>query len=125
MAREKEYREIFNDSREPYSEDFRGETVTIPARGSIVMERREAVQFLAQYKPFDREKTMGEKPLSWQPAQPGAKPTARGAAVAMEDPPRFQNHVTGQAFNSQEELDKDLEGFKHLRLKDEDEKKRK
>src|SRR3990167_1191891 len=119
MARETEYREIINLSDEDYTEEFKGQPLTIPARGSRtpnpVLRRREAVEFLAQWVGYDREREQGKKPLSCKPAT--RKP---GDNVEVEpEPPKFKNPANGKEFSNKEDLDKDLEGFSHLRLRKE------
>lgn len=116
MARTREFREVINNSDEEYKEEFRGSVLTFPPRGSIVMERREAVSLLGQYKPFDREKSTGDKPLSWKPAA-GKRPAAPLPDVEI-DGPEFVNQATGKVHASKDELDADLKGFQHLKLKD-------
>ena len=116
MARTRENREVINNSDEEYKEEFRGSTLVFPPRGSIVMERRAAVEFLGQYRPFDREKTVGEKPLSWKPAN-GKQPAAPLPDVEIDEP-KFVNTATGKAHATKDELDADLAGFSHLKLKD-------
>lgn len=116
MARTREFREVVNNSDEEYKEEFKGGVLTFPPHGSIVMERREAVAFLGQYKPFDREKSTGEKPLSWKPAA-GKRPAAPLPDVEIEEP-AFVNPVNGKPFATKEALDADLAAFEHLKLKE-------
>lgn len=117
MARVKEYREVINNSDREYKEEFKGDVLVFPPHGSMVMERRDSVQFLAQYKPFDREKSNGDKPLSWRPAPEGAKLTV--AAKTPEAPePKFVNPVTGAQHATKESLDEELKGFEHLKLRE-------
>lgn len=116
MARVREFREVINNSDEEYKEEFKGNVLTFPPHGSIVMERRQAVEFLGQYKPFDREKSTGEKPLSWKPAK-GKRPDAPLPDVETEEP-AFVNPVTGKAHATKDALDEDLAGFAHLKLKE-------
>lgn len=116
MARTREFREVINTSDEEYKEMFAGKLLTFPPKGSIVMERREAVRFLGQYVPFDREKSNGEKPLSWKPAN-GKRPAAALPDVEIDEP-KFVNQATGKAHASQAELDEALKGFGHLVLKE-------
>lgn len=116
MARTREFREVINNSDEEYREEFRGTTLVFPPRGSHVMERRQAVELMGQYVPFDREKSMGEKPLSWRPAK-GKVPAAPLPEVEIDEP-AFANPANGKKFNTKEELDADLAGFSHLKLKE-------
>jgi hypothetical protein len=116
MARTREFREVINNSEEEYREEFKGKTLVFPPHGSMVLERREAVALLGQYVPFDREKTSGEKPLSWKPAN-GKRPAEPAPEVEL-DAPEFVNNATGKKFASKEELDADLKGFEHLVLKE-------
>lgn len=116
MARVRENREVINNSDEEYKEEFRGEVLVFPPRGSRIMERRAAVEFLGQYRPFDREKTVGEKPLSWKPAN-GKRPAEPLPDVEIETP-EFVNPANGKKFESKEDLDADLAGFSHLKLKE-------
>lgn len=115
MARTREFREIINNSDTEYKEEFRGSVLTFPPHGSLVMERRDAVSFLGQYKPFDREKSTGEKPLSWKPAA-GKRPAAALPDVEIDEL-TFTNPASGKTFSSKEDLDADLKGFEHLKLK--------
>jgi hypothetical protein len=116
MARQREYREVINNSDEEYKEMFGGKDLTFPPRGGIVMERRDAVRLLGQYVPFDREKSSGEKPLSWRPAN-GKRPTAPLPDVEIDEP-QFVNIANGKVHPSQEALDEDLKGFSHLTIKE-------
>lgn len=119
MARTREFREVINNSDSEYKEEFRGTTLVFPPHGSHIMERREAVALLGQYVPFDREKSTGEKPLSWKPAN-GKRPAAPLPDVEIDEP-AFVNPATGKAHATKEELDEDLKGFSHLVLKKEKE----
>lgn len=117
MARTREYREVINNSNEEYKEEFGGEVLVFPPHGSKIMDRRSAVQFLGQYKPFDREKSNGDKPFSWKPAQ-GKRPAAAQPEVDIDTPPGFVNQATGKIHATKAELDEDLKGFAHLTLKE-------
>jgi hypothetical protein len=121
MAREREFREVIYAGDTEYKEEFKGEVLTFQPGERRVMERRDAVHFLAQYKPFDREKSTGDKPFSWRPAPAGARPTV---AVAVEEAPAYVNQATGATFASKDDLDKDLEGFQHLKLKEDEPRKK-
>jgi hypothetical protein len=123
MARDREYREVIYGGDAEYKEEFKGDILVFQPGERKVMERRDAVHFLAQYKPFDREKSTGDKPFSWRPAPPGAKPSVQVAAV-VEDTPEFVNHATGAKLASKDDLDKDLEGFQHLKLKEDEPRKK-
>lgn len=120
MARVRENFEIVNNGDKPYKEMFRGKEIVIPAKGSIVMERREAVNFVGQYIPFDKEHSIGEKPLSMKPAR-GKAPSA--PVAVLDDEPEHVHPVTGKEYATKEALDEDLKGFEHLALKDEKDEK--
>lgn len=115
MAREQEHFEITNKGEKEYIEEFGGKLIRIPAGGSVVMKRRDAVQFMAGYVPYDREKEAGLKPLV-------SKPTTKPLTVFLNRPevsdpnPELVNPVTGQPHASKDELDKDLKEFAHLKL---------
>ena len=47
--------ELWNDGVKDYSEKFRGEMLTIPARSHIVMEDPDASQFMGQMVPFRKD----------------------------------------------------------------------
>lgn len=120
MARIREYRKVTYTGNILYREEFAGEILEWTPGQSRIMERREAVHFLAQYKPFDREKSTGEKPFSWsQVTEEEAKAAIKVKSEPVE-PKKYRNEATGQTFATQAELDKDLEGFEHLRLKEDD-----
>lgn len=120
MARIREYRKVTYNGTVPYREEFGGEILEWAPGQSRVMERRESVHFLAQYKPFDREKSTGEKPFTCVPVGEEEARAAVKVRTEPQEPKRYRNEATGQTFASQAELDKDLEGFDHLRLKEDD-----
>lgn len=111
----REYRDVFNNSDNVYEEEYRGRVIRIPPRGFVTLSRREAVEFLGQYVNFDREQSVGNKPLSWRPSKKA--PTAENAP---EDPLPFKSMADGKGFATQEELDTHLKAFESLRLKEED-----
>ena len=116
MARSREFREVINNSDKEYKEEFEGGVLTFPPHGSIVMERRQAVRFLGQYIPYDREKSTGDKPITWKPAA-GKRPAAAMPDIETDEP-AFVNPANGKAHATKEALDEDLAGFSHLVLKD-------
>lgn len=121
MARIREYRKVTYTGTTLYREEFAGEILEWTPGQSRIMERRDAVRFLAQYKPFDREKSTGEKPFSSVDATEAEAKAYLGKVQAEPaEPKKYRNEATGQTFTTQAELDKDLEGFSHLRLKEED-----
>ena len=83
-ARDREKRRIFNDSKVEYREEFQGREIVIPARGSIVMTRREAVMFLGSYQYFDKERSSGEKSLHWEELNK-VQPTQEEEQQALTD----------------------------------------
>jgi hypothetical protein len=46
---------IWNDHTKDYSEKFKDEMVTIPAKQFVVMEKPDADQFMGQYVPIQRD----------------------------------------------------------------------
>ncbi len=116
MARVREFREVINTSDKEYKEEFDGAVLTFPPHGSHIMERRAAVRFMGQYVPYDRERSTGEKPITWKPAA-GKRPAAPMPEIETDEP-QFVNPATGKPHASQAELDEDLKGFSHLTLKD-------
>lgn len=120
MARIREYRKVTYNGTSLYREEFQGEILDWSPGQSRIMERRDSVHFLAQYKPFDREKSTGEKPFSCVPVSEEEARAAVKVKAEAAEPKRYRNEATGQTFATQAELDKDLEGFDHLRLKEDD-----
>lgn len=121
MGRKQEFREVYRTdigATNVYKEEYKGKEIEIPPGGSILMERRDAVQFMAQYKPFDRENSMGEKPLAWRPAN-GKRP-GKTLDVEIDDAPKFQNPANGKEFETKEALDEDLKQYSHLKLRKEE-----
>lgn len=47
--------EVWNDDSQAYSELFRGELLTIPAKDKIVMEDPDAALFMGQYVKFTKD----------------------------------------------------------------------
>lgn len=45
---------VWNDNDFDWKEDFKGEKVTIPAKGHVEMDAQEAVEFRGQYPGFNR-----------------------------------------------------------------------
>lgn len=121
MARIREYRKVTHTGTSHYREEFQGEILEWAPGQSRIMERRDSVRFMGQYKPFDREKSTGEKSFTSVPAtEEEAKAYLGKVKTEPVEPKKYRNEATGQTFGSQAELDKDLEGFEHLKLREDD-----
>lgn len=98
---------VFNDNIHPYTERFKGDDITIPAKGSIEMDWEEAVQFAGQ---------MGR---GIAPIGGDGRPDARYfkmirvpypvTPIIADDP--LTNHATGQKSTSVEDLTEALKNF--------------
>ena len=91
---------VWNDWSKEHVEDFRGETIRIPAKKFIVMSWPDAVQFRGQYTPVIRD-GLG------QDVRPKMIRLEKIDAGAPEFPeaPKFVCQMDGAKFDSQEELD--------------------
>lgn len=92
---------VFNDSSRDYTEEYNGEEILVPAKGSILMNRRDAVKFLGTYSgpdPKDSTKPK-EKRLRIIQLKPETSENGSGEYVCNLD---------GKTFNTQEELDEYL-----------------
>lgn len=50
--------ELWNDNHEEYSEKWRGETIRIPAKGHVKMERAKAIAFKGTFSGMDQDSGM-------------------------------------------------------------------
>ena len=93
-----EYVSVKNLGSRTYTEEFKGKTISIPAKGSIKMIRQEAVHFLGSVGNSNIEKGI-EKNLE----------IIRGPVpVEVEEEKKFFSHLDGLEFKTQEELDAHL-----------------
>jgi hypothetical protein len=109
-ARVKEVFEIFNNSENVYKEEYKGVVVTIPAKGSVFMDRRDKANFMGQYIPYDREREDGLKPLTARPAKNDKKPNWNPSLKEREESevPVYRNEATGKTYPTKELLDESL-----------------
>jgi len=87
---------VENYGRERFSEEFRGETITLNPGERIKMQRREAITFLAQMSPtLPTETRPPPKELRMVPISGGEEK-------------KHVSNLDGRKFDTEEELDKHL-----------------
>lgn len=92
--------DVYNLNNEVYEEEWKEQSISIPAKGSIKMKRREAVSFLGSY-PSDIEDGIARVKML-QIRRPGeAKPA--GLAPELEQN-EFVCHMDGKIFESNSQL---------------------
>lgn len=109
---------VWNDWTAEHVETFKGETIRIPAKGFIVMDWAEAVQFKGSYTPIVRdgmERDLKPKMIRLEKI-----------AVASPEPEkqRFICQMDGKEFSSQQELDEYIAANHLDKLVDDDVKKK-
>lgn len=106
---------VWNDNTYPFSQEFKGNKITIPPKSSIEMDYEEAVEFRGLFSPVVKNTDGVPLPESYKmirverPAQPQVDPSAN-----------LVNHATGQRAATPEELQKMLETVAHMRVSDPD-----
>ena len=99
---------VWNRNTHPHTEKFKGKSITVPAQGSIEMEFEDAVDFLGQFTPIERDGAGQPLPKSYKMLDI-EKPSDFGARI--EDR-RICMKCKGQ-FASDSDLVKHIEEF-HL-----------
>jgi hypothetical protein len=99
--------EVINTGDREIKEEFNGEIITIPAKGSVKMTRRMAVGFKGQFRPF---KTEGEQDL----IEAGYKPL-KVVNLGEADGTKYISPKTGEEFATDVEYIKHLEQFTPLK----------
>lgn len=97
---------IVNEGKRPYTENFNGNIITIPVGGSIEMQRREAIRFMAQMSPpgyIDENGTVDNS----KPAEKRLRMIPKDGKVETEK--KFVCNLDGTEFDTQKELDEYLE----------------
>jgi len=92
---------IWNNSDKEYKEKFRGQLITIPARGFHEMEYYDAVMFFGQYVRPEKDDSgnyINCKPLRLEKIASGSTATST----------KFISHADGKVFATAEELDAHL-----------------
>lgn len=110
---------VWNDNTFPFSQEFKGEKITIAPRAFRTMEYYEAMEFKSAFSPIERDGDGQPLPKSYKMIrveQPAGD-------VAIADEKKFVCHVTGQKFSTQLEADAENKKHDHLIIKDEEAEK--
>lgn len=90
---------VWNDNSAIYKEDFRGDLITIPPKGHVIMDWTDAVAFKGQYTPILRDglgRDLSPKMIRLEKIE----------ATAQEFPvPKFRCQMDQKEFDTQEGLD--------------------
>lgn len=107
---------VWNDNDYPHTEQYKGQTIQIPPHSFIEMDGDEAEQFRGQYTPRVKRGDDTDDPRFFK-------------KIRLEHPEsrahRFNpltSPVTGKVHESEASLKAELEHFKHLHVKEENEK---
>src|SRR5436190_604337 len=103
---------VHNDNVHPFSQEFKGNRINIPAGGFIEMEIEEAIEFKGEYFPMKKNKDGGQDPRSYKKIRvvnPGEYSVA----------PKFINPMTGKTYPNQKALDAGLKEHADLVVTDE------
>ena len=105
MARVK----VWNDNSHDHVETFKGNQVTVPAKGFIEMDFEDAVQFKGQFTPMliRADGTHDPKGFKMIRVEQPKEPLFKDAPLV--------NHATGQQFATKAELLAALQEVSHLR----------
>ena len=92
---------VWNDNTYPHTEEFKGEKITIPSKGSILMEWNEAHEFKGRYTPIIKDG--GGQPI------PQSFKMIRIEKIDAQSPeektPGFPCQACGKVYESQGVLD--------------------
>lgn len=92
---------VWNDNTYPHTEEFKGEKVTIPARGHVMMEWSEAHEFKGRYTPIIRDGGNQPKPESFKMIRIESVSGDQAVAAAAG----FPCQACGKSYESQRVLD--------------------
>lgn len=106
---------VWNDNAYPFSQEFKGNKITIPPKSFCEMDYEEAVEFRGLFSPVIKDTDGVPLPESYKMIR-----VERPAQVAVDPNAHLVNHATGQRATNPEELQKMLEMFGHLRINDPD-----
>lgn len=106
---------VWNDNTYPFTQEFKGDKISIGPRQFVHMEYFDAMEFKSQFSPIERDGDGQPLPKSYKMIrveQPGS--------VEVEAPEkRFVCHATGKAFATQAELDAENKKYEDRIVKDE------
>lgn len=92
--RKRETRKVWNDSDTEYVEKWKDREIRIPARGHIIMTRKDCVAFMGYFTGYDKEyPERSVKALRWTPHET--------EDIILEGHPC---HICGLRFNTPQEL---------------------
>ncbi|HNI02018.1 MAG TPA: hypothetical protein PLO94_06675 [Chitinophagales bacterium] len=97
------YMTVYNDDEKDYEEIFKGETVSIPGKSSVIMDKADAHAFKSQYRPIIRDglgRDMVVKKIRIEPIFEEEN--------IEEAPQKFICMIDGQEFPTQEELNRHI-----------------
>lgn len=57
---------VWNDNEHPFAQDFKGETIKINPKKSVIMEQHEATEFLGKYHPIMKDGGGQQDPRSYK-----------------------------------------------------------
>ena len=104
---------VWNDNIYDFTSTFKGEKLTVPAGGFVLLDFEEAQEFRGQWSPMPPEDFAGDERTFYKMIRVEAGPA--GYVV----PTGFINQVPGQRFETQKELDFSLEPYRGRLVKDE------
>lgn len=114
---------VWNDNTYPFSQEFKGEKITIGPRQFKVMEYYEAMEFKSAFSPIERDGDGQALPRSYKMIR--VEQPAGGAEDfdETEDDKKFVCHATGVKYATQAEADAENKKHEHLVVKDEEAEK--
>lgn len=110
---------VYNDNVHPYYEKFKGEDVSIPARGFVEMDFFEAVEFRGTYSPIQVDGGGAAKPESFKMLR-----IVQPQEFVVEDKKEPQCHSCGKFFENLEILDAHISELHIDQILDKDEKEK-
>jgi hypothetical protein len=90
---------VWNDNVHPFTQDYKGDKVTIPAKGFVEMEWDEAISFKSYPANMEFDGMGQQKPESFKMIRVEGKPSTTNQVVA------YKSHKDGKIFGSRAELE--------------------
>lgn len=113
---------VWNDNSYPFSQEFKGEKITIGPRQFKVMEYYEAMEFKSAFSPIEKDGDGQPLPRSYKMIRV-EQPAGDVGLAQDEDEKKFICHATGVAYATQAEADAENKKHEHLVVKDEEAEK--